>query len=494
MSKRPKFLILGLMLVLIFQGTLMATEIPILTQAELQGIGGYATQFIYCATGTFDNSDAKYKMWFSVYDWSPQRYAWYYKESPTLNGLADATPQQCLYGNYVDVNIPAGLTIRKLGDGSYGMWYSIYYINPPNGGGQKNFIHYRHSADGINWGDQQTVLAPTTSITDDAEPKAVPLANGKTRLYYYHLQSGVQSIRYVDVGSSGTDTSNMHQIYTGGNFLMAGSLIGGPGSDAHHRLWFYTRSGATPIDLISYDSDDEGQTWTLTNKGPYNASMGRIVHCFYSATTEEYFIRVNPAMNAVYLSQPEQYQNFDLYIDRIEVNQCIQTNWDEVHPVANKPTVVRVYADNCLSGSIPASVVLKYRKVGESSWKDANPIQPNRIPYEADSKFIDERMQIVTASNSYNFYFPDGLRGNDGFTQGDYDFIAEVIPGVEGETNPGNNTKTKNVHFSETKGLRLIPYRLQVDGVWPDIDIVQFRTNIEMPMKKVYPEIGRAHV
>jgi hypothetical protein len=460
-----KFLSLLLVMAAILIATdALADDIPILTRAELQNIGGYATQNIYCATGIFDNLDGKYKMWFSVYDSSPKHFAWYYKESTTLTGLADATAQQCLYGDYADVNIPAGLTVRRLSDNSYGMWYSIYYQHPPNGGNDKNFIHYRHSADGLSWGDQQTVMAPITSLTDEAEPKAVPLSNGMTRLYWYHYQQYVNwSIRSADIGPSGVDTSNAREIYTGGTFPMAASLIGNPGSSAHHRIWFYTRPN--PQDLIRFDSFNEGQDWTSTDMGPYDPTTnGRTVQCFYGANTEEYIIRVNPAMNTVFLTQPNQYQDVDLFIDRIEVNQCIEPI-NSMGYIAGKPTVIRVFADvNNYSephaiDNISVNLYYRFNGGDEQSMPGQSIVTHSLFPAEMwDRCSIDENLK------SFNFYLYAPQ-------QGTYTFRAAIVS-IPGESNPNNNSQeAPPATFENSKSVVLIPLGIRTDITpYPDID------------------------
>ncbi|MBN2226828.1 MAG: thrombospondin type 3 repeat-containing protein [candidate division Zixibacteria bacterium] len=170
---------------------------------------------------------------------------------------------------------------------------------------------------------------------------------------------------------------------------------------------------------------------------------------------------------------PEQSQDFDLSISKIEINQCVESS----KLVSGKATAIRVYVE--LQSSNPSigipnvSVDLRYQ-------------------YEGGSESCADRCSFSKTVKHNLFYNPDEIYGDlQVFTfilyapqAGTYSFAANITP-VAGETNPSNNSAAKQASFSNSKYLHFIPIGIQtyVSGYPTGENFV----NLEDFIQKVYP-------
>jgi len=130
---------------------------------------------------------------------------------------------------------------------------------------------------------------------------------------------------------------------------------------------------------------------------------------------------------------------FDLAINRIEVNQCIQTPSNSVPFVAGKDAVARVYV------SLAAfAAPLKVDNLRVHLWCDGKEAVMSRAvasSLSTECTLCWNRFQFVTGLTAFDFYFPDNEAGgsNPSLDARNHSFSAAVEP-VLGEINANNNT------------------------------------------------------
>jgi len=249
-------------------------------------LNGHATSWIEDATILYDKENSVYKMWVLACTGTAYSY-WsvYYMESDSLLNWSVKNIQECYYGvsDYWDITRQFSISVLKVSDTSYKMWFHIYQAD-----GWKCQIWYRSSADGITWTEPQLVIGAAT-LDDYDWPTALHLRSGKYRLYTTYTYQDVYDFFYLyraDVEPDGTTTSNINQIAKipcGYWHTVGATIIGDQKGDNHHRIWHGVRYGTAPIELLRFDSFDEGQSWAVTNMGTYDTTNYFIVGTFYEA-------------------------------------------------------------------------------------------------------------------------------------------------------------------------------------------------------------------
>ena len=126
-----------------------------------------------------------------------------------------------------------GPSIMRYEDGSMDAWFS----SPGNSGSQWDWITYRHSDDGENWGSEKIVLKPTPGSKDQCsvcDPGLIYF-NG----YYY-------------MGYTGTD------YYEGKGSSNSAFVARSQYPDGPYEKWNGTGWGGDPQPIIAYDGDPAG--------------------------------------------------------------------------------------------------------------------------------------------------------------------------------------------------------------------------------------------
>ncbi len=153
-------------------------------------LNGHATSKLDDASLLYDEKNSLYKMWVLASTGAYGYWSIYYAES---QDLVNWNVQEVLYGtsNQYDSNRPFSISVLKESDTSYKMWYNIYWSTHPVTHQWSNFIHYRNSSDGVNWGPEQLTHNPGDN-SDDEDPIAVHLQGGVLdRLYYSYLEGDI---------------------------------------------------------------------------------------------------------------------------------------------------------------------------------------------------------------------------------------------------------------------------------------------------------------
>ncbi len=126
-----------------------------------------------------------------------------------------------------------GPSIMKYEDGSMDAWFSA----PGNSGSQWDWITYRHSDDGINWGSEQTVMRPTPGSRDQCsvcDPGLIYFDG-----YYY-------------MGYTGTD------YYEGKGSCNSAFVARSKYPDGPFEKWNGEGWGGYPEPIIEYKGDPAG--------------------------------------------------------------------------------------------------------------------------------------------------------------------------------------------------------------------------------------------
>lgn len=126
-----------------------------------------------------------------------------------------------------------GPSIIEYEDGSMDAWFSA----PGNSGSQWDWITYRHSDDGVNWGPEQVVLRPTPGSKDQCSvcDPAVIYFNG----YYYLGYTGTYDYEREGMNNSA--------------FVARSQYPDGP-----FEKWNGSGWGGYPEPIIEYTGDPEG--------------------------------------------------------------------------------------------------------------------------------------------------------------------------------------------------------------------------------------------
>lgn len=126
-----------------------------------------------------------------------------------------------------------GPSIMEYEDGSMDAWFS----SPGNSGSEWDWIRYRHSDDGINWGDEQIVLKPTPGSKDQCSvcDPGVIYFDG-----YYYL--AYTSTDYYEGEGSNNSAFVARSQYPDGPF----------------EKWNGSGWGGAPEPMIKYEGDPSG--------------------------------------------------------------------------------------------------------------------------------------------------------------------------------------------------------------------------------------------
>jgi len=319
-------------------------------------LNGHATRWIQDATLLYDEENSVYKMWVVAMTGDPYSY-WsvYYMESDSLLDWSAKNIQECYYGvaDALGVTRQDSISVLKESNSSYKMWFQVYQAD-----GWKTQIWYRSSTDGITWTEPQLVIG-AVDLDDWGMPTALHLANSSNdRLYYHYNYQDVYDFLYLyraDLETDGTTTWNVTQIaemphgYWG---LLGATIIGNQDGDNHHRIWFTQRIGPPPgtgqIELLKFDSFDEGQNWNVTNMGTYDTTNYAIVMTFYAFRPPVHDV----AITNVAPSRTVVDQGYSLNINVTAANQGDYTETFNVTTYCNKTIPVRSSPAIAMDGTI----------------------------------------------------------------------------------------------------------------------------------------------
>ena len=126
-----------------------------------------------------------------------------------------------------------GPSIMEYEDGSYDVWFSA----PGNSSTQWDWITYRHSDDGVNWSEEQTVLKPTPGSKDQCsvcDPAVIRFGG-----YYYLAYTGTWDYEREGMNNS--------------LFVARSEYPDGPFEKWNGEGW-----GGDPEPIIEYTGDPEG--------------------------------------------------------------------------------------------------------------------------------------------------------------------------------------------------------------------------------------------